>query len=426
MYLRGAIRLFLFALLACSLPGSARAYSVLTHEQLIDLTWKDLLQPLILSRFPQTSSQQLQESHAYAYAYGGCAIQDVGYYPGGNEFFSDLTHYVRTGKFIMNLLGDARDANEYAFALGALSHYVGDNVGHHDAVNPATAISFPKLGKKYGPVVTFGEDRHAHIRTEFAFDIDQLSHSRLAPSAYLRFVGLKVPGRLLVQSFEQTYSLRLRDVLGKRSAAVHSYRTAVRSFLPRIAYAETVIHKSQFPPDVQDDVFETYLNRIARADFQTEWNRYRRKPTIRTHLLALLIRILPKIGTLSDLSIKVPTPETQDLFVKSVDRTVELYGKQLKRLAASSPQIPLIPDRDLDTGEKTRPGAYVLTDQTYAELLHKVATDPGRLLGPGLKSDIVAYYADPNAPIATKKNARRWAQVQEDLSKLEHGSRLSR
>ncbi len=414
VYLRRTPRILLACCLLCSLPRISLPYSVLTHEQLIDLAWNGLLQPLLQKRFPQTTAAALQEAHAYAY--GGCAIQDVGYYPFGQEFFSDLTHYVRTGDFITHLLSDARNVNEYAFALGALSHYVGDNVGHHDAINPATAISFPKLEKKYGPVVTYDENPHAHVRTEFAFDIDELSRHRLAPGAYLRFIGLRVPVRLLRQAFEETYSLRLRDVLGRGRPAVRSYRTAVRSFLPRIAHAETVLHRNDFPPDVADAELQRFLDGIARSDFQTVWNKYRRTPGVQTHLIAFLIRIVPKIGVLSELAIKIPTPDTQQLYIKSLNRSVDVYASLLKQLS-DSPSIP-IPDRDLDTGEKTRPGGYALTDQTYANLLHRVTTDGQEHVTAGLKQDILDYYSDLNAPFATKKNKKTWAQVLTDLTTL--------
>ena len=56
--------------------GNARAYSLLTHEQLIDLTWKDSIVPLLLSRYPNLTEAQLDEARAYAY--GGCVIQDIG------------------------------------------------------------------------------------------------------------------------------------------------------------------------------------------------------------------------------------------------------------------------------------------------------------------------------------------------------------
>lgn len=409
------MRLFLAVCLLFSLPEAAFSYSVLTHELLIDLTWKQQLEPLLLKRFPGATPAELQI--AQSYAYGGCVIQDLGYYPFAHEFFSNLTHYVRSGDFVTNLLRDARTVNEYAFALGALSHYIGDNVGHHDAINLATAISFPKLKQKYGPVVTYDENPHAHIRTEFAFDIDQLSHHRLAPGAYLRFIGFRVPTRVLAQAFSETYSLQLRSVIGRRRPAIRSYRTSVRSFLPRIAHAESVLHGGDFPPDLNDAQFQAFLEHIAQADFQKEWSRYRRKPGVVTHLMAALIYILPKIGPLSDLAIKIPTPTTQDLYVQSVNRTIALYSGEIEQLAAEGVADP-IPNRDLDTGEKTRPGGYALTDATYAQLLHTLAAGSSRPVAGGLKEDVLNYYSDPNAPIRTKKNRKAWAQVERDLAVL--------
>jgi hypothetical protein len=397
----------------CGLPQASFPYSVLTHEQLIDLTWNGRLQPLLKKRFPHTTAAELLQAHSYAY--GGCAIQDLGYYPFGSQFFSDLTHYVRTGEFVMRLLQDARNVNEYAFALGALSHYVGDNIGHRDAINPSTAIGFPKLEKKYGPVVTYDENPHAHVRTEFAFDVDQLSRRRLAPGAYLRFIGLRVPMRLLAEAFEQTYSLPLHDLLRAGRPAVRSYRSSVRSFLPRIAYAETVLHKDDFPPDIPDAELRRYLDSIAHADFQTVWNQYRHTPGVRTYLLAFLIRILPKIGVLSDAAIKIPTQHTQQLYITSVNSSVDLYGSMLQQLGDK----PLfIPDRDLDTGETSKPGAYALTDRTYAKLLHRITTDGQKNITPGLKQDILSFYSNPNAPITTRKNRKAWAQVLKDLATL--------
>ena len=114
------------------LPPQAGAYSVLTHEQLIDLSWDASIVPLLKSRYPNLTAVQIEQARAYAY--GGCVIQDIGYYPFGDPFFSDLTHYVRSGDFVVNLFRNATDANELAFAVGALSHYIGDTVGtrHRD------------------------------------------------------------------------------------------------------------------------------------------------------------------------------------------------------------------------------------------------------------------------------------------------------
>ena len=82
----------------------------------------------------------------------GCIIQDMGYYPFGSKFFSDLVHYVRTGDFIVNLIREAQTLNEFAFALGALAHYAADTQGHSVAVNRSVALEYPKLARKYGKV----------------------------------------------------------------------------------------------------------------------------------------------------------------------------------------------------------------------------------------------------------------------------------
>ena len=130
----------------------AFAFSFLTHETIIDITWESGIKPVLLSQYPNATPEQLQTAHGFAY--GGSVIQDAGYYPFGHPPFSDLAHYVRTGDFVTNLIHQAHTLNELAFALGALSHFVGDTVGHMDAVNPAVAIEFPELAQKYGPPVT--------------------------------------------------------------------------------------------------------------------------------------------------------------------------------------------------------------------------------------------------------------------------------
>ena len=122
-------------------------YSVLTHETIVDAAWDQDIVPLLLRRFPNATREELHNAHAFAY--GGAIIQDLGYYPFGNKFFSDLTHYVRSGDFVIALIEESQNLNEYAFALGALSHYAADNAGHEIATNYAVPLMYPKLAKKY-------------------------------------------------------------------------------------------------------------------------------------------------------------------------------------------------------------------------------------------------------------------------------------
>ncbi len=388
------------------------AYSVQTHEQLIDLSWKATIEPFILRRFPHATAADLERAHAFAY--GGCAIQDLGYYPGGHQFFSNLTHYVRSGDFVSYLFRHAQNPDELAFAIGALSHYVGDNVGHRLAVNPSVAVEFPNLGKRYGSAVTYDENPHAHVRTEFAFDINEISKHRMAPSAYLRHVGLKVPSRLLAEAFFDTYGLDFTEVIGKRRPVVRGYRFAVRSFLPRIAYAEAVLHRKSFPPDVDTPAFEAFKKNLASAEFEKNWNQYRKKAGVVTHLIAWAIFILPKIGPLSMLAIRGPQETTHERYIESVNESTNL----MRRFLSDGGGPPSPPNRDLDTGDMVHPGSYRLTDQTYAQLLEVLTARPDRQVPDRLKQDVLKYYANPQAPISTKQDHAKWAQVQKELVTL--------
>src|SRR4051794_10100615 len=170
-----------------TLTQPANAYGILTHQQIVDHSWKSTIVPILLNRFPSLSPEQLRKAHAYAY--GGSVIQDLGYYPFSNGFFSDLTHYVRSGDFVRSLFRNAHNADEMAFAIGALAHYLGDSIGHSQATNPSVAIEIPTLRRKYGPSVNYAQSKNSHSRVEFAFDINQAAKSRLAPYDYVGYIG---------------------------------------------------------------------------------------------------------------------------------------------------------------------------------------------------------------------------------------------
>jgi len=399
------------ALLLIAQPLSA--YSIFTHEELIDLAWSSSIRPLLLARFPGSTDSELREAHSYAY--GGCAIQDMGYYPFAKEFFSNLTHYVRSGDFVSNLLNDARTRDEYAFAIGALSHYFGDSIGHSQAINLATPVAFPKLEREYGPRVTYDENPDAHVRTEWAFDINQLSKRTFAPPSYMRHVGFKVPRQLLDQAFRETYGFGFSELVGKTRPALRSYRISVRTFIPAFAGAEVVLHRRQFPADTQDDAYRIFSLRLARADYERHWKPGYKGPGFGSHVLAIVVKVLPKVGAISLLAIKIPTPTTEDEYIKSVNHTVDSFTQLLDRLRSDPHAGLALPNLDLDTGDPVKPGTYRLTDETYAQLLQRLTSEPDRAIPAGLRENILAFYADPNAPIYTKKNAKAWKRVQAEL-----------
>ena len=414
------IRRWLALLMLCiplmiAWPTPGKAYGVLTHHHLIDQAWETVIVPILLNRFPSLTAEQLRVAHAYAY--GGCIVQDFGYYPFANAFFSDLTHYVRTGDFVQKLFQHANTANEFAFAIGGLSHYVGDSIGHSQATNPSVAIMFPKLGAKYGSSVNYAQGKHQHAEVEWAFDANQAAKLRLAPAAYVHEIGLEVPREQLAAAFYETYGIPLREIVSGPLPAMKTFRFGARSFLPNFTYAEAVLHKGRFPADTPGPEFEKYEGQVAHLSKEEEWDQYRRKPGIRIHLLSGLILIVPKIGPLQMLAIKGPTEETERAYIASVNLSTAALGVLLQRLTGMQVDMGLA-DRDLDTGQPVVPGGYPLTDRTYAQLIARITKVHTDRIPAGLKRDILAYYADPAAPISTKKKPKQWAAVQEQLQIL--------
>jgi hypothetical protein len=407
-------------MLAMALPQPVLGYATFTHEELIDLAWNHSIRPLLLQRYPGTTDNGLVVAHSYAY--GGCLIQDLGYYPFGKKLFSDLTHYVRSADFVEALLRNARNVDELAFAIGALSHYVGDIVGHAEAVNPSTGIAFPKLERKYGPLVTFEDDPIAHVRTEFGFDIAQIALWRYAPHQYRKTIGFRMSRRLLERAFQQTYGLRMGSILGPPRSALSSYDLAVHRLIPLFAKATIVDIRRHLPPDPPDTALDRLSEAISETDYAKHFGQYHHGPGFEARVLGIVIHLVPKIGILKILAIKAPSEQTEDLFVESLDHALSRFEVLLSDLANN--QMPLA-DRDLDTGLKVRPGGYKLTDRTYAELLHRLVQTPGVSIPPDLRRDILAYYSDPAAPISTKHNPKAWMRVLAELNTLEHSAEHS-
>jgi hypothetical protein len=387
-------------------PANTRAYSVFTHEELIDLAWNDSIRPLLLAKFPNATAAQLQEAHAYAY--GGSAVQDMGYYPFGKEFFSNLTHYVRSGDFVAWLLSHARSLDEYAFAIGALSHYVGDAIGHSEAVNRATAVDFPKLEKKFGSSVTYDESPHSHIRTEFAFDIAELSDGDFPSPEYLEHIGFKVPRQFLEEAFQQTYGFDIHEVLGRAHPALRSYRTSVRYLIPAFAEAEVVLHRHQFPKHNDSEADRIFRERLAKTAYERNWKHKGNGPGVKAHLLAILIFLVPKVRSVSDLAIKIPNPQTYQMYQTSVNHTVDIVRDQLRRLKNTGDDVKLA-NIDLDTGDHVKRGEYPLTDITYAQLLQRLTSKPDRTIPADTKQNIIRYYATSESN--KKPNPKRDAEL---------------
>jgi Zinc dependent phospholipase C len=400
----------LLVTLLCS-RGSI-AYSVLTHEEIVDLVWTDELRPLLLKRFPTLTEEQLKEAHGYAY--GGAVIQDLGYYPFGSVEFSDLVHYVRSGDFVRELLLQSQDANEYAFALGALAHYASDIAGH-PAVNQAVSIQYPKLRAKYGNSVRYAEDHTAHLKTEFGFDMVQVAKNRYASEQYHDFIGFQVSKSLLERTFPIVYGVELKDVLAHEDLTIGSYRFAISRMIPQMTKIALRTHEKDMMKESPSFAKKKFLYRLSRSDYEKEWGKDYKKDGFKTRLFAVLLRYMPKIGPFKALAFNSPTPQTAEMYFKSINTTVDQYRIYLQQVRAGSLELT---NSDFDTGKETKAAEYSLTDESYAKLLGRLEERKFALTSPDLRDNILNFYADLTLPLETKKDSVRWQAVLTSLDQL--------
>jgi len=409
-------RFALVCLLAVTLawPAPSHAYAVLSHEAIIDAAWDSHIKPLILKKYPRATEEDL--SRAQAYAYGGAIIQDMGYYPYGSPFFSDLTHYVRSGDFVQALLRDAQNLTEYGFALGALAHYSADTEGHRIGTNRAVAVLYPGLGKKYGDSVAYEDGKLAHVKTEFGFDVLEIAKERYAPDGYHDFIGFEVARRVLDQAFRETYGLELKSVLKDEDKALNSFRRDVSKVIPKATRIAWHLKKDEIKDDIPDATKKRFLYNLSRSNYDREWGKNYKKPSPGEIFLAFIYKLIPKFGPLKVLQFRTPTPETEHMFEASFNATLSRYRKLLNDTGEGTLQLE---NDNFDVGENTGPGKYRMNDDVHAKLLDEWAKANFTNVTSEAKAELLRFYADPDAPNSTKRNAKAWAKVQMQLLQLQ-------
>ncbi len=398
-------------LLMVSAP-TARSYSVLTHEAMVDSVWDSSIRLLLLQRFPNATADELTAAHAYAY--GGSIIQDMGYYPFSSRFFSDLTHYVRSGDFVLSLIRNSQDLNEYAFSLGALAHYAADNNGHRIATNLAVPLLYPKLRLKFGNLITYADDPFSHLKTEFGFDVFQAAKGRYAPDGYKGFIGFEVSKPVLERAFEETYGMKIEHVFANFDLAIGSYRRTVSSILPAMTRVAWQLKKQEIRKDASGITRKKFLYNISRSSYEKSWGTTYPKPGRRSQVLAFLFRIVPRVGPFKALAFKRLTPGTEKIFMASFNASIDRYRELLAELKADRPKLP---NQNFDTGELTAAGQYRLADAAYAKVLDKLS-DHYADISSELRGDILTFYGNLNAPISTKTDEKEWVKVLKQLDEL--------
>ncbi|HLK96335.1 MAG TPA: zinc dependent phospholipase C family protein, partial [Hymenobacter sp.] len=320
--------LFWSLVLMVLIPSSAAGYSVLTHQANIDSSWTRCLLPLLQKRYPGATEEQLLE--AKSYAYGGSIVQDMGFYPFGSEMFTNLTHYVRSGDFVRNLLDEAHNRNEYAFALGSLAHYTADIIGHPEGTNKAMPFMYPDLQRKFGNDITYEEAPIQHTQLEFAFDVVQLAAGRYRTADYQRTIGFAVSKPVLERAFYNTYGLKLGQVVFNVDLSIGSFRFAVRQLIPIASRAAWQSQRKEIRRLSPRARRREYVFNQSEKQYRELYGTSYQRPGTGARLLSYFVRVLPKMGPLRPFAFKLPTPEAQKLFKASFRGVMREYCRRVE------------------------------------------------------------------------------------------------
>jgi hypothetical protein len=405
--------LFILVIFALLIPMPTKAYSVLTHEALIDASWAKSILPLLKHKFPNATDDDFKKAHAYAY--GGSLIADMGYFPFGSEYFTNLSHYTRSGDFVEALLSESQNLNEYAFALGALCHYMGDKYGHSLATNHVVPIVYPEMKAKFGPVVTYGDDHASHSRVEISFDVLQIARGNYANQDYHDLIGFEVARPVLERAFLKTYGQDINVVFGDLGLAIATFRWSVKSLLPTVTRTAWVLKKHDIKKLNPSANSHTFHYKMKKRDYYAEFGRARQKPGFKAQVLSFIFRFLPKVGPLKALRFKAVGPEGEKLFIRSFDTVLVHYSSALARLRDDR---VLLPDVDYDTGKPTAIGEYGLADQTYGDLLDKLSDTKFNNLTSPLKQNVLSFYSKADTTELAQLYPKDWKKKYQELQEI--------
>jgi hypothetical protein len=358
----------------------------MAHEAMIDDEWSDQIVPLLKHRYPRASPELLQQMRAYAY--GGSLIQDLGYYPFGSRFFSNLVHHVRSGAFVEALIREARTIDEYAFALGSLAHFASDEAAH-PTVNHIVPMIYPKLRAKFGDDVLFGDSPARHVMVEFAFDVSQVARGRFTSDAYQDLIGFEVARPVLERAFYVTYGLELNDVFGDVSLAIATYRRAASTIIPDVTRAAWREQRDEILARTPDATEQDFVYTMTRQQYEERFGTRYRKPGLLARIVVAVFKIIPKFGPFRPLAFEPLTAETERLFLESFAASQDQYRRLLRMLREGRLSLD---DVDLDTGKRPAQGVNELADETFADLLAKLERKKFSAVSPGLRRALAEHY----------------------------------
>ncbi|MEP6677203.1 MAG: zinc dependent phospholipase C family protein [Ferruginibacter sp.] len=407
----GKVR-FIFIVVIFFYSGKVSAYSVLTHEAIVDALWEKSIRPLLKEKYPGATDSLLKEAHAYVY--GGAIAPDMGYFPMSNPFFTDLIHYVRSGDFVNELLTESADVNEYAFALGFLCHYMADRYGHFLGTNQCVPIVYPKIKKKFGNIVTYEENKVAHKRMEFSFDVLEIAKGNYASEAYHDFIGFKVSRPLLERAFSKIYGMDINKLFNNLNVSIETFRWTVTSLFPVLTRAAWVTKKKDILKTNPTITSRNFRYKMNRSGYAQEFGKP--KPGILAYPLSWLIRVLPKVGPLASLKIKNPGAEAEKQFIKSFDTVINHCQLTMKFLSEKNVNFTNI---DFDTGNNTSAGEYGLADKSYEKLLLRLNKQEFEHADPELEGNVISFFQSGGLDQAHIKNKKERRKISKAIAHLQ-------
>ncbi len=266
--------------------------------------------------------------------------------------------------------------------------------------------------------MTYAQDHKAHIRTEFGFDMVQVAKNRYTSDRYHDFIGFEVAKPLLQRAFYETYDLKLEDVFGDIDLEIGSYRRSISKIIPQMTRVALLARRDEIVKETPNFERKKFLYNLSRASYEREWGKGYRKPGFGARMLALFLKIVPKVGPFKAVNFKIPSTRTENMYIASVNDTVQEYDRLLRQASASDLALP---DLDLDTGKEAKAGEYTLADKTYARLVDDLCRKSPDPVATELQANIVAFFSGAKAP-SSLDDAIDWEKLQDELAKLKRTS----
>jgi hypothetical protein len=253
------------------------------------------------------------------------------------------------------------------------------------------------------------------VQTEFGFDVVQVAKQRYTSDSYHDFIGFQVSKPVLERAFLKTYGIELKDVFASVDLSIGSFRRSVSGLIPEMTRVALLLKKDEIVKEDPTITKKKFIYHLKRSDYEKEWGKGYQKPGVGARILAVLFRLIPKVGPFKALAFKMPSPATETLYMKSVNTTVDQYGSDLRELSAGK---LLLQNRDFDTGKMTRAGEYTLTDEAYPKLLEKLSDRKFADMSAALRDNILTFYQDLKPPAFAKKHPEKWNRALSELEQL--------